>query len=60
MVVRQLELFVTRWHGPYLASIPDAPCHLCGRAIRSGERVYYADHCLDGAYRTCAGCRAAA
>lgn len=55
----QLALFATRWHGAFVASLPGAPCHLCGRRIKAGERVFYADHCLDDEWRTCAECREA-
>lgn len=47
------------WSGAYIASLPGAPCHLCGRVIRVGERVFYAGERLLDEWRTCADCRGA-
>ena len=56
--MRQLELPVG-FCGAYIASGPGAPCHLCGRGIRAGERVFYAGARLLDEWRTCAECREA-
>lgn len=45
--------------GAFLASdSTGAPCHECGRKIRTGQRVFYVGPRLDDDGRTCADCAA--